>query len=66
MLDELVFDQFFLPFVYRTVNAKASVFPHIFNVVAMRVVVKGGVFEFIGHIRMKNCMVLCESHQDWF
>ena len=34
--------------------------------VAMNVIVKGGVFEFIWHIHMKNKIVFCEYRQDWF
>ena len=62
MFDHLLFS----PFVDGIVRAKAYVCPRIFDVVLMRVVVKGGVFEFIGHIRTNNWMMLCESHPDWF
>ena len=44
------------------VSAKVYVHPHIYDVVVMYVVVKGGVFEFIGRRHTKNWMVLC----DWF
>ena len=47
------------------VRAKAYVFPHIFDVLIIRVVVKGIIFEFIGRRRTNNWMVLCESHQEW-
>ena len=47
-------------------RAFESVRPHIFDVVIMSVVVKGGVFEVIGHGRTNNWMVLCEFHQDRF
>ena len=47
-------------------RAKASVFPCIFDYVLMNEVVKGGVFEFIGCRRMKNWILLCESHQNLF
>ena len=56
---------FFSPFVVGFVRAKASVRPHILDVVVMYDVVKGGVFEFIGRRFTKNCMVLCDLHQYW-
>ena len=48
------------------VRAEASVIPLILDDVVMHVVVKGGVFEFIGLGRKKNWIVLCELRQDWF
>ena len=57
---------FFYPFVDGIVRYNASVRPLIFDVVVMRVVVKGDVFEFIGHRLTNNWMVFYESHQDWF
>ena len=66
-LDGFMFDYILLsPFVDRIVSSKVSVRPHIFYVALICVVVKGCVFEFIGHRRTKNWMVLCESHQEWF
>ena len=66
-LYRLVFENLFLsPFVDGIVRAFASVRPFIFDVVIMSVVVKGGVFEVIGHGITKNWVVLCELHQDWF
>ena len=66
-LDGLMFDHFLLySFVDGIVRSKASVYPRIFDVVVMSVVVKGGVFEFIGHGFTKNWVVLCDSYQDWF
>ena len=66
-LNGLMFDYlFFSSFVDGIVRSKASVHPHIFDVVAMYVVVKGDVFEFIGHRCTKKWMVLCELHQDRF
>ena len=47
-------------------RAKASICPHIFGVVVMHIVFKGEVFDFIGHILMKNWMLLYEWYQDWF
>ena len=32
----------------------------------MHVVLKGGIFEFIGLGHTNNGIVLCELHQDWF
>ena len=66
-LDGLMSDNsIFYLFVVIFVRAKASVCPHILGVIVMNVAVKGDVFEFIVSRRTKNCMVLCESHQDWF
>ena len=63
-LDGLMFDDLlFSPFVYGILRAKPSIRPHIFYVVVMGVVVKGGVFEFIGNRLTNNWMVLFESHQ---
>ena len=60
ILDGLMFDNIFIsPFLDRIVRAKASVRPHLFDVVLMHVVVKGGVFQFIRRIRTKNLNVLC-------
>ena len=54
-LDRLVFDHLlFYPFMYGTVMAMTSVRSHIFDVVVMLVVVKGGLFNFIGSRHMKN------------
>ena len=66
-LDGLMFDTFaLLPICGRNCEVKAYVCPRIFDVVIMRVVFKGGVFEFIGRKRTKNLMMLCELQQDWF
>ena len=66
-LDGLIFDHStFSPFVVEFLRAKASVRPHISDVVLMHELVKGNVFEFIGRKLMKKWKVLCESHQDWF
>ena len=48
------------------VRVKASVCPRISDDVVMHVVVKGGVFEFIGLVVTKNGVVLCVSIQDYF
>ena len=48
------------------VMAKASVCPHISDDVSMHVVVKGGIFEFIGLGRTKNRIMMCELRQYWF
>ena len=57
---------FFYPFVDRIMRSKASVRSRIFDVFVMRVLVKRYVYEFIGGIYTKSCMVLCELNQDWF
>ena len=53
-------------FLDGILRAFASVRPRIFDVVIMNVEVKGYLFEAIGRGLTKNCMVLCELHQDWF
>ena len=66
-LYELMFDNYFFYLFAATVvlvRDKASVCPHIFDEAIIHEVVKGDVFEFIGRGLTKNCMVLCESHQD--
>ena len=46
MSDRIMFDNlFFSPFVVGFVRAKASISPHISDVVVMHVVVKVGVFS---------------------
>ena len=66
-LDGLMFvNLLFYPIVDRIVSAKASLRPHIFDLVVMRVVFKGDVFEFIGYGHTKKWIVLCELHHDWF
>ena len=66
-LDGIMFEIFFIsPFVYGFMMAFAYVRPWLFDVVIMSVVVKGGVFEFIGRGGMENWMLMCESHQYWF
>ena len=68
-LDGIMFDYVrFYPFAVMVgcVRFKLSVRPRILDEVVMNVVVKGGVFEFIGIVRTKNEIVLCESRQDWF
>ena len=63
-LDGIMFDNFFFsPFLEVIVRVKAYVLPQIFDVVLMHVVVKGGVFQFIGCRHMNNWMALCELHQ---
>ena len=67
-LDSLVFDilvvsQFLVMVVF--VKDEVSVHPCISYFFVMYVVVKWGVFGFIGHICMNNWMVLCELHQYW-
>ena len=57
----LVFPPFLV--MVRYVRDKASVRPRISYDVIMYVVIKGGVFEFIGHGRMKNWILLCEFRQ---
>ena len=42
------------PFVDGIVRAKASICPHIFDVVLMRLVVKLDIFELIGFRHTKN------------
>ena len=69
MVDGLMFDRMIsLPFAVkvRCMRAKASVRPHILDDVVMHVVVKGGVFEFIGHGITSNRILLCESLHYWF
>ena len=62
-LDRLVFENPFLSlFVDSIDRAKASVRPHIFDVVIISVVVKWGVFEVIGRGRTNKCMVLCDFY----
>ena len=58
----------FYPFAVTVgfVRAKTSVRPRISDDVIMHEVVEGGVFEFLGHGRTKNWVVLCGFHQDWF
>ena len=59
MVDGLIFEKLFLyPFVDGIVRAFVFVCISIFDVVVMSVIVKGGVFEVIGHGRTKQCMVL--------
>ena len=68
-LDRIMFDHVrSLPFAVTVgcVRYKASVCPHILDGVVMHVVVKGGVFTFIGHGRTKNGIFLCESRQECF
>ena len=48
------------------VSSKAYVRPRMSDDVVMHVVVKGGVFEFIGCGQMNNGIVVCELRQDWF
>ena len=64
MYDHLLF--YIFAVMVGFVRAKASICPCIFDDVVIHEVVKGGVFELIGRGRMKNWMVLCELHQDWF
>ena len=64
-----MFDNYlFYPFAVTVefVKSKESIHPRISDVVAMRVLVKVGVFDFIVKRLPKNLMVLCESYQDWF
>ena len=66
-LDGLMFyDLFSSPFVVGFARAKTSICPHIFDVFVMNELVKGELFEFIGHMCMNKWMVLCDLHQDWF
>ena len=52
--DRLMFDNFFFsPFWNGIMRAKVYVHPRIFDVVTIRVVVKGDVFEFIVRRRTK-------------
>ena len=62
MFDNSLFYAFAVTVAF--LRAKAPVSPHILDVVIMIVVVKGDVFEFIGHRNTKNWMVLCELNQD--
>ena len=62
----LFYHLFFSPLVDLIVRAKASICPHIFDMVVIHVVFKGNAFQFIRIIPKKSCMVLCESHQYWF
>ena len=64
MFDNLVFSAFVV--MVGCVGSKASVRLLILDDVVMHEVVKGGVFEFIGFVRMKNWIVLCEFRHDWF
>ena len=48
------------------VRANAYVRQHISDDVVMHEVFKGEVLDFIGIGRTKNCILLCESRQDWF
>ena len=58
-LDGLMLDNFFFyPFGFIFARAKASIRPHILDLVVMYEVVKDGVFYFMGRIRTKNWMVL--------
>ena len=60
-LDRLMFDNVrSFPSVVTAgcVRDKAYVCPHIYDDVAMHVVVKGDVFELIGHGLMKNGIML--------
>ena len=68
-LDRLMFyHSFFYPFAFTFgfVMSKASLHQHIFDESVINELFKGEVFEFIGIGRIKNCMMLCESHQDRF
>ena len=58
----------FYPFVVTVgfVRANAYVCSRILDDFVMHIVVKGDVLEFVGLGRMKNCIVLCESLQEWF
>ena len=58
----------YFPFVVLVgcVRSKAYDLPLISNGVAMYVLVKGDVFEFIVRGLTKNSIVLCESCQEWF
>ena len=67
-LDGLFFDHFlFSPFsvIVGSVRAKEYIRPHKFDDVVRHVVVKGDLFELMGCGCTKNCIVLCELHQDW-
>ena len=63
--DGPVFDNFlFSPFLAVFVRAKVYVHPHVFYLVLMNEVFKGGVFEFIGNRFTNKWMLLCEFHQE--
>ena len=64
MFDNCFFSQFLVTVGF--VRAKWSFRPCIFYEVIMHELVKWDVFKFIERGYMKNWMVLCESHQDWF
>ena len=61
-----VWEIFLYPFVDGIVGAFASVWPRIFDVVIISVIVKGGLVDVIGHGRQKNRIALCELHQYLF
>ena len=64
MFDHLIFSPFAVMFV--CVRANVYVCQHISDDVVMHVLFKGEVLYFIGIGRKKNCILLCESRQDWF
>ena len=68
-LDGIMFDiLLFYPFMVTIgfVRSKASVLTHILDDAVMYVLVKGGIFDFIGCGCINNGIVLCESRQEWF
>ena len=66
-LNGLMFgNSLFSPFKFGFVSSKASVRQPILDVVVIHLVFKWEVFEFIERRLTKNCIVMCESHQDWF
>ena len=68
-LYRLVFDRGYYPpcaVTVRRVMAKAYVPPHVSYDAVLRVLVKGGVINFIGIGETKNYIVLCELCLEWF
>ena len=57
---------FIFAVAFGLVRDKAYVPLHTSIFFIIHVVVKGGIFDFIGCIRTKNWMVLCELQQGWF
>ena len=48
------------------VRSNYSVHPCILDDAVIRVLVKGYIFDFIGHGQTKNVIMLCGLQQDWF
>ena len=51
---------------HRIVRSNSYVYPRIFDVVIMSVVVKWYAYGFIVRVHTKNLMMLCDYHQDRF